>query len=218
MKFIPNKNEEGRKLYSVSNKKTLRHDKKLNLFLKHRKSFYIYWYKMLENCVVEGHKINQKSYMKHGWDIDKTIMKNMKFDEFWDKYSVKLFTTKTMKEDDHPRFKSNSKAPDIESLRMTYLVHLYEKKLIKEKGKSNYKGINYDIAERIIKRESVKRYLSHANKSWVELDRVTIEQSRSGKNYNIKKMKLGKALTKSINKHKNRYEEILGHVCKGLYP
>ena len=218
MKYIPVKNDKGRKLYRVTNKKTKRHNKKLDLYLKHPKSFYIYWYKFLENCVIEGHKINKNFYMKHGWDIDKTIMKSMKFDEFWDKYSVKLFTTKTMKEDDQPRFKSNSKAPDIESLRMTYLVHLYEKKMIKDKGKSNYKGINYDIVRAIINRESVNRYLTHANVKWVTFYEPNEPQFDRSKNYNIKKINLGRPLTKSVSTHKDRYKDIIKNICKGVYP
>ena len=153
------KNKKGVKLFTKQDDKSLRFNKKTGKWIKHRKTTYLYWYKFLQVCLKEGYKIDRSKY--RGWDLDSIV--DMRFNDWWDIHSEKLFAVKNKK--DTPKVELSTKFPRRESIRMSWLVYFYDK----PNDKSTYK--NLKIAYKIIKRESINRYLSHSNDNWFPTDK-----------------------------------------------
>ena len=89
-KKTPSENSEGRKLYNKQDDASLRQDKDTGLWIKHRKTVYLYWYKFLQDCLREGYKVDKSKYRE--WDIN-TIAETP-FDIWWVSHKEKLFSTK----------------------------------------------------------------------------------------------------------------------------
>ena len=191
-KKTPSHNSEGRKLYNKQDDESLRKDKDTGLWIKHRKTVYLYWYKFLQDCLREGYKVDKSKY--RGWDIN-TIVETP-FDIWWVSHKEKLFSTK--ERTGTPKVTLTTTQPRKETIRMSWFVYLYDKKY--KKGKHS----NLDIAYKIVKRESTKRYLSNTNAYWFRQDKDTGKMITPGK---LRKWDRGVMTVMNEQLYKSKYSK-----------
>ena len=224
---IPDRNKKGVKLFKKQDDESLRRDKITGRWIRHRKTTYLYWYKFLQVCLSKGYKIDRSKY--RGWDLDTIV--DMRFNDWWDTHKEKLFSVK--ERTGTPKFQLSTKSPRRESIRMSWLVYFYDKEYTK--GKQN----NLEIGYKIIKRESINRYLSHSNDMWFPTDKkdmpLTPNTLQQYDRYFIKSkfpevptekikmtqkiyLKHRSRISKAITDHRIKYQKIIKNVCNGTYP
>ena len=141
---------KGRKLFRKQDDSSLRQDKETGMWIRHRKTTYLYWYKFLQVCLKEGYKVDKSKY--RGWDIN--TIADTKFDDWWESHKRKLFYVK--ERTGTPKVQLSTPKPKREYIRMSWLVYCYDS--------PDLEGI--DIAYKIIKRECINRYLTNSNQRW----------------------------------------------------
>ena len=218
-KDVPSHNSLGRKLYTKQDDKCWRYNKDKDRWLKHRKTVYLYWYKFLQDCLLEGRKVNKSKY--RGWDIN--TIADTKFDAWWDSHWEKLFSTK--ERTGTPKVVLTTTQPNRERIRMCWFVNLYDKKY--KKGKHN----NLEIAYKIVRKESTYRYLTNTNGSWFRTVQGKIITPELLKKWdydvldagiNVKEhqrnLKERKRISKAITDIRINANKIIKNVCNGQYP
>jgi hypothetical protein len=102
----------------MKSSKNKRYDKETKLWIKHRKTIYVWWYKFLQIAIQENRKVNRKFY--GGWG-DTSI----KFDVWWKKNWIRLFGVK--KEKDIPLYHLKSIALKTNAYKHRYKVYTLRK-------------------------------------------------------------------------------------------
>jgi len=230
-KKIPERNMKGRKLFRKQDDSSLRQDKETGMWIRHRKTTYLYWYKFLQVCLKEGYKVDKSKY--RGWDIN--TIADTKFDDWWESHKRKLFYVK--ERTGTPKVQLSTPKPKREYIRMSWLVYCYDS--------PDLEGI--DIAYKIIKRECINRYLTNSNQRWFPIKKdglpLDVEKIKTYKrdlglrgHRDLRKkknktndeilylnnldalLKYRNRISKAITEHRMNANKILEHVCNGQFP
>ena len=232
---------KGRKLFLKQDKTSLRRDKESGMWIRHRKTVYLYWYKFLQVCLKEGYKVDKSKY--RGWDIN--TIADTKFDDWWESHKRKLFYVK--ERTGTPKVQLSTTKPKREYIRMSWLVYCYDS--------PDLDGI--DIAYKIIKRECINRYLTNSNQRWFPIykngdkkglpievntiknykrgsddtrkDTMTYHKELREKKNKTKNdilylnnldalLKHRRRISDAISEHRMNANKILEHVCNGQFP
>ncbi len=227
---------KGRKLFRKQDDSSLRQDKETGMWIRHRKTTYLYWYKFLQVCLKEGYKVDKSKY--RGWDIN--TIADTKFDDWWESHKRKLFYVK--ERTGTPKVQLSTPKPKREYIRMSWLVYCYDS--------PDLEGI--EIAYKIIKRECINRYLTNSNQRWfpIKKDGLPFEvnvlknykkefmwkkdttkfhkELREKKNPTKEEkiylrnldfiMKHRRRISKAITEHRDNANKIIKNVCNGQFP
>ena len=142
----PRRNKDGVKLFEPTSRQVL-YDKVSKTWIPHRKRVYLIWFKYLQHC--ERDKTRNVDWTKYsGWGSRNEILES-KFDEWWNSNWRDLFGVKTR--GDTPKFPTQGKLSSYEPLRTGLLVYEY--------GLKYPKLTSVKLSQKILKRESQKRYV-----------------------------------------------------------
>ena len=121
-----------------------------DLYRKHRKHVYFYWFKFLRLAEESSeHKVNWSKYRSWG---SKNAVMSMKFDDWWKQYWIDCFSTKVVGET--AKYDTSRRTIKVEPLRFKYYVTLYAQDTTNA----------YEIAKRIVSyqlRVSIRKFRSN---------------------------------------------------------
>ena len=176
----------------ITNSRWVKYSAKDKLQLPVRKRNYLYWFKFLQYAERDIGKVDWSKYK--GWGGSNYILAS-KFDTFWNDNWVKLFSVK--KEGDTPKFALSTKQPKTDSYRYALLVYEYRNK-----------GTNWEIAQKIVKRENTKRGLGMTGNAVLF---YADEPDKVGKNDK-------QVIQSMIGRYKRQSSKIIKNVCNGMFP
>jgi hypothetical protein len=176
----------------------VKYDRKSRLWIQSNKVIYFYWYSFLQHA--ERDPSRSVDWTKYdGWGGSETVL-NTKFDGWWRSHWKDLFGIPN--EGDEPKFPLSTKRPKEQGLRYALLV--YEKREI---------GDLWKIANEIARREWDRRKKGLTSTAF---DYAVLEDWN---NKPPKEKSRRKRYTHSkVARIRDRGEELLDGVCKGIFP